>query len=133
MAELLVCVRDREGHNPHLIGEGHVIVVCADGWEWSHLEKSRPDWRIVAVPGIAMLEAKALTTPQKAHSDFFDPACRHFWLDPSKLSPEFQAWWADDSRTIYAFALTPEEVSLAKTLEPLYDKPNTAAVPPIVG
>ncbi len=69
MAELLVRVKDKVNpDSPQLdakcLKAGDVVVACPDGWEWSELEKSNPDWLIVKVPGMSMEEAKTFTAPE---------------------------------------------------------------------
>ncbi len=133
MAELLIRVRDRVGHNPRLNGEGHVVVVCADGWSWSKLEQQSPDWRIVKVPELAREEAETLIAEQRPHTEFYTPARRAFWLDPEQWPLDVQAWYADDSRARPSITLTRDVFLAAKSDEPLYERPNVIGEPPVIG
>lgn len=40
------------GPNPDHAKAGDVIAIMPDGWQWSKLERTRPDWRIISAPGI---------------------------------------------------------------------------------
>lgn len=99
MAEILIRVRDKEGHNPLLPGEHEVVVVCPDGWGWSHLELSNPDWRVVLLPGMSVSEARRWESPENVDPEVFVRRRRHFKLTPEQLSSSDQLWYADDSRS----------------------------------
>lgn len=112
MAELLIRVRDKAGHNALLLGEHEVVVVCADGWPWSQLERTSPDHRIVRVPD-ARDDALRFSVPEaSADPDYHVVRRRHFKLDPAKFSPEFAAWYADDSRSSPIFDVLNLDVML---------------------
>ena len=133
MCELLVRVRDREGHNTKLNGEGHVVCVCPDGWGWSRLERSNPDWRILAVPDMTENEARALLSRQRVLSEFFEPARRAFYLDADRWSTDVREWWLDDSRSRPTMTVAKAIVEAAKAEEPTYGLANVIGAPPVLG
>lgn len=99
MAELLLRVRDKPGHNPWLLGEHEVVAVCDDAWPWSAIELASPDWRIVCLPGVSKLDAVRWSVPEaSADPDYHVVRRRHFKLDPGKFPLDFAVWYADDSR-----------------------------------
>lgn len=57
-----------------LTKRGDVIVVCPDGWAWGAEELSSPDWRIVRVPGLGMIEAEAMLAPETESSLIAEPS-----------------------------------------------------------
>ena len=61
MAEFLVRVVDKV--NPDSVyldakclKRGDVVCVCEDGWKWSDLERKNPEWHIIQVPGMSVIE-----------------------------------------------------------------------------
>lgn len=50
MAEVLLRVVDK-GAAEEASRAGDVIVVCADGWGWTLLERTNPAWVVVKLPG----------------------------------------------------------------------------------
>lgn len=63
MAELLIRVVDR-GKGEEASKAGDVIAICPDGWEWSHIELTHQDWRIVRVPILKSTEDAFLARAQ---------------------------------------------------------------------
>lgn len=98
MAELLIRVRDKDGHNAMLLGEHEVVVVCDDGWPWSELERTSPDHRIIRVPDAKKDAIRFVAEEASMNPDYHVVRRRHFKLDPSKFSRSFAKWYADDSR-----------------------------------
>lgn len=69
MAELLVRVVSKV--NPSdvykdvkLTKRGDVIVAQPDGWGWSDMEKTNPDWRIFKWPSVTVSEASVFLSPE---------------------------------------------------------------------
>lgn len=64
MAELLIRVVDKVGtdvfKDAALTKRGDVIVVRPDGWNWGIQELANPEWRIVSIPDMPMVEAEAM-------------------------------------------------------------------------
>lgn len=97
MAEILIRVRDKEGHNPMCVGEHEVVVICANNWPWTIRERSDPDWRIVRV-GCSVSEAQRYVGKENVDPEVYLIRRRHFKLDPTQLTPNDQEWYADDTR-----------------------------------
>lgn len=69
MAEILVRIRDKETHPDPYVDvkrskRGDVIAVCPDGWKWTHIELTNPDWRIIKVIGLDAAVARQLLAPE---------------------------------------------------------------------
>lgn len=108
MAELLIRVKDKINavdyyKNFQCTKRGDVIVACPDGWNWGNDELSDPQYRIVKIPSLPLIDAQALTTPEQ-ETDPVRPSRtlqrRGFKLnldDPS-LPQAFQDFIKDDSR-----------------------------------
>lgn len=115
MAELLVRVSRKIGatpaHDAKLTKRGDVIVVAPDGWGWSDIECTNPEWRIFKWPNISLPEASALLTPELpiAQDDASNPLLqrRGFGLDVDGLllPPPMKAYIADDSRAAPAYTI----------------------------
>lgn len=59
MAELLIRVTDKTNlqdvyKDVQLTKRGHVITVVPDGWSWSEVERTNPDWRIFKWPSVSV-------------------------------------------------------------------------------
>lgn len=100
MAEFLIRCRDKEGHNAMCRGEHEVVVVCPDGWGWSDIERSHPEWRIVRVPGVTVADAKRWSVREAVNPNDNVQRPRHFKLVPARWASDVQAWYADDSRRV---------------------------------
>lgn len=107
MAELLIRVRDKESHpDPYVDVQrskrGDVIVACPDGWNWSHEERTNPDWRIVRIPGLPQDEVDALVAPESGDRRL-NPMLRRrahsFDLDSADLPKAVRDAVADDKRS----------------------------------
>lgn len=68
MAELLIRVVDKSNDDPYLdvqcLKRGDVVVICEDGHEWSQAELTNPEWRILKVPGVTLVQAEAFLGPE---------------------------------------------------------------------
>lgn len=67
--ELLVRIIDKRDlkdpvKDAQLTKAGDVIAFHEDGADWGVMELKNPEWRIVSVPGMSLLEAEALTAPE---------------------------------------------------------------------
>lgn len=106
MAEFLVRVVDKVNSDIYLdskcLKAGDVVVVCPDGWLWSSEELTNPDWRIVAIPSVTVIQAQAFLAPE-LDTDPTRPSRllrrRAFRIDLTLLPAAWQAWIADASRT----------------------------------
>lgn len=112
MAELLIRVRDKDGHNAMLLGEHEVVVVCDDNWPWSEKERTSPDHRIVRVSDPKKDAIRFSGQEASMDPDYHVVRRRHFKLDPSKFWPEFAAWYADDSRSVLIFDVQNLDIML---------------------
>lgn len=112
MAELLIRVRDKDGHNALLLGEHEVVVVCADNWPWSVKESTSPDHRIVRIPGTREDAVRFTAQEASMDPDYHVVRRRHFKLDPAKFSPEFSQWYSDDSRKVPIFEVLNLDILL---------------------
>lgn len=112
MAELLIRVRDKDGHNAMLLGEHEVVVVCHDGWPWSEKERNSPDHRIVRVPDVREDALRFVAEEASMNPEYHVVRRRHFKLDPSKFSRSFAKWYADDSRAVPMFDVGNLDVML---------------------
>lgn len=60
MAELLLRVVDKVGsdlyRNCQCLKRGDVVVVQPDGWKWGNEELTNPDWRILKLPNVTVLQ-----------------------------------------------------------------------------
>lgn len=105
MAELLVRARDKVSSDPRqdaaLTKMYDVIVVVPDGWAWSHLELSSPDWRIIKLPRIShelldALEASEPGDPQV--KTMLLRRKRRLKLSHIDIPESVRDWWRDSSR-----------------------------------
>ena len=68
MAELLIRTVDKTSSNlidnATCTKRGDVIVVVPDGWNWSQIERTNPEWIIIRSK-LSVEEAKAYTEPPK--------------------------------------------------------------------
>lgn len=98
MCEVLVRVVDQVDpgdfyKNCHLSKAGDIVVACPDGWPWSKIEQSRPDWRIIRLPNISLaavapfLEPEVDTNPQHPSRTL---QARAFRLDYSALTSDLK-------------------------------------------
>jgi hypothetical protein len=74
MCEILVRVTDKVNEKDPLqdalcLKRNEAIAVCEDGHPWSKLERSNPDWRIIALPGIPRRQMTYLLEPDKIKLD----------------------------------------------------------------
>ena len=106
MAELLIRVTDKAAHpDPYIDVQrskrGEVIVACRDGWQWSHREKTNPEWRIVRVPGLPDWFVESLMNPERG-DPLVDRMLRRreaeFDLDSPHLPQNVRDYLADDTR-----------------------------------
>ena len=90
MAEILVWLEDK---NPNAkagvrgIGgyhKGDVIVVCPDGWPWSEIERTHPQWAIVKAP-LLDAEVEALQAQGDGDTELKEVAKRKYRLDVDAL------------------------------------------------
>jgi hypothetical protein len=82
---------------------GDVIDYRPDGWQWSELELTNPDWRLFRIPGISDAESGSLLTEEPGDRITNRMLQRRaFFIDLSvmPLSDAVQAYINDDSRTI---------------------------------
>ena len=98
MAEFLVRIREKQGHNDGLLGADEVVVVCEDGWPWSVLERTNPDWRILLVPGMALSVAEMFVAPEPVDETLYVKRRRAFTLDFSAFDADFKKWMKEDKR-----------------------------------
>jgi hypothetical protein len=122
MAELLVRVVSKSSADPaqdaKLTKRGDVIIVVPDGWGWSDIERSDPQWRIFKWPSVSESEASALLTPELpvSEADVDNPLLQrrgfNLNLDAAILPAALKAYLADDTRA-QAFFAVPSQVTLA--------------------
>lgn len=106
MAELLIRVRDKDPHpDPYVDVQrskrGDVIAACPDGWQWSHKERTNPDWRIVRVLGLPMNIAETFMSPERGDPKVDRMLRRReaaFDLDHAELPARVREYLDDDSR-----------------------------------
>ena len=71
MAEILLQWVDKVPSSDPLYGknykQGDVIALCPDGWAWSSLEQTNPNWRIVKLPNVTVAQIQNLIAVE------FDP------------------------------------------------------------
>jgi hypothetical protein len=115
MAEFLVRIRDKEGHNVGLLGEREVVSVCEDGWKWSRIELSNPDWRILKVPGMTVEEGEVFTMPEPVDTTRYIQRRRAFKIDVTVLPASIQEKITDDRRLEPALELEKTALELSKT------------------
>lgn len=67
MCEALVMVQDKQGFDPKANAlsdrPGDVIVVCEDGWPWTKLELTNPNWCVLKMPGMPVAAFAAMVPP----------------------------------------------------------------------
>jgi hypothetical protein len=106
MCELLIRVRDKVNEDdPYLdaqcLKRGDVVVVVEDGWQWGRQELSNPDWRILQLPNVSVMQAQAFLG-QEVNDDPAQPSRvlrRRGWaFGLGSLPAALRAWIDDDSR-----------------------------------
>jgi hypothetical protein len=99
MAELLIFTRDRDDHNPWRLGGCEVVSVCRDGHPWSAKELSGPEFRIVCMPFVSVLDAKRFAGVEvMSDPDWELRRRRQMKIDTARMSAEAASWYADDTR-----------------------------------
>jgi hypothetical protein len=72
-----------------LLHAGDVVVVCPDGWGWSHAERNNPEWRIVKVPGMSVEQGNAFMSREMGSGVPGEVLRRrHFSVDVKKIKSE---------------------------------------------
>ncbi len=78
---------------------GDVITVAPDRWVWGVQEQLDPQYRILKVPGVATDDVASLLEPEP-ETDPEHPSsvlqARMFRLDLAGISPQLDAWLAND-------------------------------------
>lgn len=135
MAELLVRVVDKSLPDPYantkLTKRGDVIVIQPDRWAWGSSEQKHPDWRIIRVPGVAVVAVQAFLAPEPE----VDPGAqslmlqrRAFRLDIESpiLADAFAGWFEDAQRlvTMRRFDITLAQLLELKIVRPPIPDPN---------
>lgn len=133
MAELVVRVQDKVNEDFYLdcqcTKRGDVIEVRPDGWAWSKLERSNPDWRIIRVP-MSVSEAQAFLAPElntdpKNPSKTLQRRAFKIDLENQKLDAETLAVLADSKRDVpvYETKLALADVRDLKQAKPAIEDP----------
>lgn len=126
MAELLVRVVSKTNEDDHykdvkLLKRGDVVVVLADDWPWTVIERQNPEWRILKWPNISIEAAERLLLPEIPEEppvlpELPDPSlqARRFYLnlDDPWLPLDMQVYLADDTR-VNPFYVMPEHITMA--------------------
>lgn len=125
-------ISDDKAKNIQLTKRGDVIVIKKDGEEWGIEELINPDWRIISVPDMTEVEAKALLTPEFPPSNNPDKPVmlRAFKLDLDALIAK--GYKIDDARLLdktAAEALSNKIV--VDTLAPKVDVADVKTLKPI--
>lgn len=135
MSEFLVRIRDKTNPDPYLnvkcTKRFDVIVVSPDGWPWGSEELRHPDWRIVALPKVTVLQAQNFLSPE-VDVDPTKPSRmlqrRGFYFDLASLTlpPALLAWVADDTRAqpIRSANYTAAQIATYKMARPPVPDPN---------
>lgn len=109
MAEFLIRVKNKKNLvvlpnapvlDTKLLQRGDVVVVVRDGWAWSDIELSNPDWRIVKSPGMSLAEAQTYLVPEPGlpASRMLQRRAFKFDINAVTMPASFSQWLADDSR-----------------------------------
>lgn len=115
MAEILVRVVDKIQPDPvkaeRLLRAGDVVSVCPDGWAWTPIERTNPDWRIVRVNVLQ-------TTVETILARSLDPLARRRreWMIDFSLLPNPSLFTG--ARTQEIIALTRKQVTDAIVKKP---------------
>jgi hypothetical protein len=129
MAEFLVRIRDKVGHNAKLLGEREVVSACTDGWPWSDKERTNPDWRILKAPGMSLAEAETFTVPEPVDETLYVRRRRAFKIDYTLLPANVVTWLNDDTRSRVTMDIDPLVLSASKQVRvPL---PKTDVIAPL--
>lgn len=68
MCEMLVRVVDKVNDDPYLDAQctkrGDVIAIQPDGWVWGTEELRNPEWRIIKIPGVPVVQAASFLGPE---------------------------------------------------------------------
>lgn len=141
MAELLILSRSRvHATDPERDEEqprrGDVIAVRPDGWPWGGKERSLPQFRILALPGVAVTAVERwLEREQWTAEDLLLPEndrprlgrrVRRLNLDAALLPAPIKAYLADDLRSQSIRTVAVGGVTLLNSIEtavtPLRDR-----------
>lgn len=138
MAEFIVRTLDRKAddfyQDAKLTKRGDVIAVCPDGWKWSQIELTSPDWVILKVPGMSTDDAAAWLAPEIAQ----DPAASTKTLQVrgskvdldilAKVAPEL----TDVKRPQTVLVPTADFVAARELKEKIPDPAVSAEISPMV-
>ena len=145
MAEFLIRVHDKI--NPDSIyldaqctKRGDVIVACEDGHVWGKEELTNPDWRILQVPDLALIDAYAFTVPEPVRNPNVVSKTRQkrafkLNLDAPILPKTLITYLADDKRKTptILWPLTLPQLQAIKITKTAISDPSVTADPTIIG
>lgn len=132
MAELLIRVVDKTNVDPYLdakcLKRGDVVDVRPDGWVWGREEMTRPEWRVLRLPGLAAVDLSAFLAEEvdedpEQPSEVLQARAFRIDLDSPLLAG---SWLEDDSRSLKMkrLDLVLAEVMALKIAKPRLDDPN---------
>lgn len=132
MAEFLIRVKDKVNpDSPYLdvrcLKRGDVVDVCPDGWPWSQKELTEPFWRIVAVSGMTLDEAKTFLEPEPGDINLNRMLRRRAFfvdVDNTSLPKAIKTWIADDTRATPILSITLTRIRDLKTAKTPLTDPN---------
>lgn len=106
MAEIIFWAGDRGKTDQELHAQaykrGDVISIHEDGWKWSEIELTKPQWRILRLTRITDLADLAeLVQPEMSANTLMRK--RRAFVDPAKLPLAVRTWLQDDSRAVPIF------------------------------
>ena len=142
MAELLIRVVSKTNaadpyRDAKLAKRGDVICVQADGWSWSEMEKTNPDWRILKWPSVSVSEASLLLTPElptaaKVSGDMpDDPMLQlrgfHLDIDAATMPKALRTYLADATRK-QPFVIMPSQITVAALKRQKAKRSNPAVI-----
>lgn len=140
MCEMLVRVVDKINRDdPYLDAQctkrGDVIVICEDGWAWSGAELKNPDWRVIKIPKVSVLEAQAFLQPEidsdpKNPSKVLQRRAYKVDLEHAELAPVKMVLDDAARKTETALVdLTFEQLQAVKVQKPRLQDPNVFELP----
>lgn len=137
MCEALFFVVDRVHPDPYMdvqnFKRGDVIVVEPDGHVWGTDELSNPDWRILKLPNVSVLQAQSFlseevdTDPQKP-SRMLQKRGFKLDVDAATLPAAVKTWLLDKTRAAPTFTVnfTPAQFITFKKKRDRRADPNIA-------
>lgn len=110
MAEILLRVKDQINEDIYKTARstqrGDVISVQVDGWQWGTQEKIDPQYRILKLPNLSVIEGENFLG-EELETDIRNPSRtlqrRQFKIDLDNLPAEMQPFLSDDLRSNDSF------------------------------